>query len=96
MQQENRALKESQVRAGVTGLKDQRTLIQEEEEEEEEEDIEEEYEEEETSPPHVPTGKRGPPCVSLSEERGKRQCTRPLTSHRHTHQPETVTCFTFR
>ncbi|GAA6234826.1 myomegalin-like isoform X5 [Lates japonicus] len=112
LQEENKALKESQGRAGVLGLrtnteKNHRGLSREEEEEEEdeeedigeedeEEDIEEEEEEEEedeeeeTSPMLV--GKRGPLCGSLSEEPGKRHCTRPssldlgtLTSHR----PET-------
>ncbi|XP_070775639.1 myomegalin-like [Enoplosus armatus] len=98
--QENQALKESQGRAGVEGLRtnteeNRRSLNQEEEEEEdeeeeeeeEEEDIEEEDEEEEIFP--VPVGKRGLPRVS--DDRGKRQCTRPgsLTSHHHTRQPET-------
>ncbi|XP_039998702.1 myomegalin-like isoform X3 [Xiphias gladius] len=116
LQEENQALKESQGRAGVLGLrtnpeKNHRSLNQEEEEEDKEEDIEEEdieeedieeeeeeeeedEEEEETTPALV--GKRGPQCVSLSEERGKRHCTRPhsldlgtLTSHRHTYQTET-------
>ncbi|XP_070701394.1 myomegalin-like isoform X2 [Pempheris klunzingeri] len=99
LQQENQALKESQGRAGVVGLrtntdKNPRSASQEEdeeeEEEEEEEDIVEEDEEEEASP--VTVGKRGhPPCVGLRDEGGKRQCTRPpaLTSHLHTHQPET-------
>ncbi|XP_070831104.1 myomegalin-like isoform X8 [Chaetodon trifascialis] len=85
LQQENQALKESQGRAGAAGLrlKNHRSLNQEEEEEEEEEIEEEDEDEEETSPQHLPMGKRGPPRVSLSDERGKRQCTRP------THQPET-------
>lgn len=65
--------------------------LNQEVDEEEEEDIEEEDEEEETSP--VTVLKRGHPFVSLSDEGGKRQCTRPraLTSHHHTHQLETVT-----
>ncbi|KAG7214689.1 hypothetical protein INR49_010581 [Caranx melampygus] len=124
LQEENRALKESQGRAGVLGLRmstenNHRGLNQEEEEEEEEEedieedgeedieeedgeedieeeDIEEEeaYEEEETLP--VTVGKRGPLCVSLSEDRGRRHCMRPrsldlgkVTSRHHTHQTET-------
>ncbi|XP_045907547.1 myomegalin-like [Micropterus dolomieu] len=101
LQQENQALKESQGCAGAVGLrtnaeKNRRGLHQEEEkeekeeeEEEEEEDIEEEDEVEETSP--VPVGKRCLSSVSLSDERGKRQCTRPrsLTLHQHIHQPET-------
>ncbi|XP_022610484.1 myomegalin-like isoform X2 [Seriola dumerili] len=115
LQEENQALKESQGRAGVLGMRmntetNHRSLNQEEEEEEyeeeeeeeeedeeedmEEEEEEEEDEEEETSP--VPVGKRGSLCVSPSEERGKRHCTRPrsldlgkLTSRHNTHQTET-------
>lgn len=87
LQQENQALKESQGRAGAVGLRtNAKTNLKSltlEEEEEEEEDTEEEEEEEETSPQNVPVGKRGPPCVTLSDERGKRQCTRPLTSRHH-------------
>ncbi|XP_031710402.1 myomegalin isoform X3 [Anarrhichthys ocellatus] len=93
LQQENQALKETRGRAGVVRLRtnperNHRSLNQEEEIEEEE-DIEEEDEEEETSP--VPVGKRGHPGVSLSDERVKRHCKGPrsLTSHHHTHQPET-------
>ncbi|XP_050926027.1 myomegalin isoform X4 [Lates calcarifer] len=116
LQEENKALRESQGRAGVLGLrtnteKNHRGLSREEEEEEEdeeedieeeedeEEDIEEEEEEddeeEETSPMLV--GKRGPLCGSLSEEPGKRHCTRPssldlgtLTSHRPETEAEPV------
>lgn len=103
LQQENQALTESRHRSGVLGLRtnpershgglnpeeEEEEEDEESEEEEEEEDIEEEDEEEETSP--VPVGKRGHPCVSLSEERGERDCKRPrcLTSHHHTHQPDT-------
>lgn len=72
------------------------TLREEEEEEEEdsyrvEEEEEEEYteEEEETYKQNVSALKRGPPSLSLSNERGKRQCTRPLTSHHYQLQ---VTC----
>ncbi|XP_047188050.1 myomegalin-like isoform X4 [Scophthalmus maximus] len=106
LQKENQALKESQGRAGVLGLRTDTgnnhgslNWEEEEEDDEEEEDIEEEEEEEEedeemgTSP--VPVGKRRPLSVSLSEERGKRLCTRPSsldlstsTSHRHTLQTE--------
>ncbi|XP_068557567.1 myomegalin-like isoform X2 [Cebidichthys violaceus] len=92
LQQENQALKETRGRAGVVGLRtnperNHRSLNQEEELEEA---IEEEDEEEETS--SVPVGKRGHPCVSLSDERVKRHCKGPrsLTSHHHTHQPEEV------
>nr|XP_046263627.1 myomegalin-like isoform X3 [Scatophagus argus] len=101
LQQENQALKES---CEVVGLrtntkKNLKSLIQEEEDEEEEDEEEEEQEEEDTeeeeeeeegeeTPPQL-VGKRGPPCVSLSDERGKRQCMRPLTTHHHRHQPET-------
>lgn len=53
---------------------------EEEEGEEEERDSEKG---EDTAPQSVPVGKRGPPRVALSKERGKRQCTRPLTSHHH-------------
>lgn len=65
-------------------------------EEEQEEDIEKEDEEEEMSP--VPVGKPGHPCVSLSDERGKRHCKRPrcLTPRHLTHQPDTVTHYTFK
>ncbi|XP_054479277.1 myomegalin-like [Anoplopoma fimbria] len=93
LQQENQALKETRGRAGVVGLRknlerNHRSLNQEEEKEEEE-DIQEEDEEEERSP--VAVGKRSHPCVSLSDERGKRHCKGPrsLTSHHHHHQPET-------
>ncbi|XP_075954462.1 myomegalin-like [Anarhichas minor] len=93
LQQENQALKDTRGQAGVVRLRtnperNHRSLNQEEEIEEEE-DIEEEDEEEETSP--VPVGKRGHPGVSLSDERVKRHCKGPrsLTSHHHTHQPET-------
>ncbi|KAM7379228.1 hypothetical protein PAMP_004793 [Pampus punctatissimus] len=58
---------------------------EEEEGEEEEEDIEEEEEDEEEEISSVPVGKRGPPCVSLIEESGKRRCTRPCSLD----QPET-------
>nr|XP_020471629.1 myomegalin-like [Monopterus albus] len=89
VQQENRVLKEAQGPAGFLGLKtniekNPRSVNQEEEKEDIEEDKEDD-EEEEISP--VSTGKRGPPCVSLSEKRGKRHCTRP--SHHRTHQTET-------
>lgn len=97
LQQENQALKESQGQAGVGGLrtngkKNLENLSQEEEEEEEEE--EDIVEEEEMPPQNVHVGKRGPPCVSLSSERGKRQRTRPPSSHHH--QPDTVTNCTFK
>ncbi|XP_031137029.2 myomegalin isoform X2 [Sander lucioperca] len=92
LQQENQALKESQGRAEVVGLRtnpgrNHRSLNQDEEEQEE--DIEKEDEEEEMSP--VPVGKPGHPCVSLSDERGKRHCKRPrcLTPRHLTHQPDT-------
>ncbi|KAM3604183.1 uncharacterized protein V6R79_007437 [Siganus canaliculatus] len=91
LQQENQALKENQVRAAaLTPRTNTESLLQEEEEqEEEEEDMEEDDEEDEASPQHVPVGKRGPPCVSQSLERGKRQCTRrPVTCRRQTQQPE--------
>lgn len=95
LQQENQALKESQGQAGVGGLrtngKKNLENLSQEEEEEEEEDI---VEEEEIPPQNVLVGKRGPPCVSLSSERGKRQCTRPPSSHHH--QPDTVTNCTFK
>ncbi|CAK6952464.1 myomegalin-like isoform X6 [Scomber scombrus] len=108
LQEENQFLKANQEQAGLLGMRtnteeNHRSLNQEEkeedEEEEEEEDIEEEEEEEEDEEEEtssVPLGKRRPPCVSLSEERGKRHCTRPcsldpgtLTSHQYKHQPET-------
>ncbi|XP_078119731.1 myomegalin isoform X3 [Sander vitreus] len=92
LQQENQALKESRGRAEVVGLRtnpgrNHRSLNQDEEEQEE--DIEKEDEEEEMSP--VPVGKPGHPCVSLSDERGKRHCKRPrcLTPRHLTHQPDT-------
>lgn len=79
-----------------THTKKNLTLREEEEEEEEdsyrvEEEEEEEYteEEEETYKQNVSALKRGPPSLSLSNERGKRQCTRPLTSHHYHLQ---VTC----
>lgn len=95
LQQENKALKESRGRAGAVrlggnkqpSLRSQTWEEEEEEEGEEEEDVEKE---EGTSPQNAPAGKRGPPSVNLSKERGKRQCTRPLTA-RHS-QP--VTCHT--
>ncbi|XP_028283911.1 myomegalin isoform X3 [Parambassis ranga] len=90
LQQENQALKESQGQAGVVGLRtnterNNSSLDQEEDEEEEEE------EEEETSV--VPAGKRGPPCVRLSHEPGKRHCLRPQSldlsmSHHRTCKPD--------
>ncbi|XP_069368003.1 myomegalin-like isoform X12 [Paralichthys olivaceus] len=92
LREENQALKEG--RAGALGL---RTNIdeshrglnwEEEEEDDEEEDIEEEDEDEEEGASSMPGEKRGPPCVLVSEEQGKRHCTRPcsldlgtLTSH---------------
>ncbi|XP_008280462.1 myomegalin-like isoform X2 [Stegastes partitus] len=90
LQQENQALKEKQEEN-----RREEEEYEEEEEEEEEEGIEEEDEEVETSP--MPAGKRGHPCVSLSEESGKRHCTRPdsldlgtrTTSHLRTHQLQT-------
>uniref|UniRef100_UPI0037E7AEA3 myomegalin-like isoform X2 n=1 Tax=Semicossyphus pulcher TaxID=241346 RepID=UPI0037E7AEA3 len=84
LQQENQALKENRGRSESHRSLNQEEEEEEEEEEEYEEDIEEEDEEEETSSP-LPGGKRGPPCVSLSDERGKRQCT----SRHHTQQPDT-------
>ncbi|XP_032388029.1 myomegalin isoform X4 [Etheostoma spectabile] len=82
LQQENQSLKESR------GLRNHRILNQEEEEEQEE-DIEKEDEEGEMSP--VPVGKPGHPCVSLSDERGKRHRKRPrcVTPRHLTHQPDT-------
>ncbi|XP_041847738.1 myomegalin-like isoform X2 [Melanotaenia boesemani] len=80
LQQENRLLTESKGPAGTVGLKRnaKKNLNQEEEEVSGGED-----EEVETSP--VLPGKRGPPCSTLSNERGKRHCMRPrsldLTSH---------------
>lgn len=93
LQWENRALRESQGRPGAAGLRTVKTknlkglTLEEEEEKEDSEEEEEDIEEEE--PQNVAVRKRGPPCVSLSGERGKRQCTRPQT-YRH-RQPETVT-----
>ncbi|XP_060941034.1 myomegalin-like isoform X6 [Limanda limanda] len=101
LQEENQALKEGQ--AGAVGLRtnteeshrSQNWEEEEEEEEDEEEDIEEDIEEEdeEEGTSSVLVGKRGPPCVNVSEEPGKRRCTRPcsldlgtLTSHHYTHQ----------
>ncbi|XP_029310085.1 myomegalin isoform X3 [Cottoperca gobio] len=84
----------AQMRSALQGLQREKQAVKDsqglnQEEEEEEEDIEEDDEEEKSSP--VPVGKRCHPCVSLSDERGKRHCKRPrsLTSHHHTHQPET-------
>ncbi|XP_035025418.2 myomegalin isoform X3 [Hippoglossus stenolepis] len=104
LQEENQALKEGQ--AGALGLRTNTEEShrsqnwEEEEEEDEEEDIEEDIEEEEEEEEDeekgtssVLVGKRGPPCVNVSEEQGKRRCTRPcsldlgtLTSHHYTHQ----------
>ncbi|CAB1443016.1 unnamed protein product, partial [Pleuronectes platessa] len=103
LQEENQALKEGQ--AGAVGLRTNTEEShrsqnwEEEEEEDEEEDIEEDIEEEEEDEDEeegkssVLVGKRGPPCVNVSEEQGKRRCTRPcsldlgtLTSHHYTHQ----------
>lgn len=85
LQQENQALRESRGRAGAArlggnkqpSLKSQTWELEEEEEEDEEEHVEKE---EGTSLQNMPAGKRGPPGISLSKERGKRQCTRPVTS----------------
>ncbi|XP_062260294.1 myomegalin-like isoform X2 [Platichthys flesus] len=106
LQEENQALKEG--KAGALGLRtntkeshrSQNWEVEEEEDEEEdiEEDIQEDEEEEEEEGEEegkcsVLVGKRGPPCVNVSEEQGKRRCTRPcsldlgtLTSHHYTHQ----------
>ncbi|XP_056149719.1 myomegalin-like [Lampris incognitus] len=80
LQQENQALKDSRGRPGAPAtnpeMRPSLALLEKMEEEEiEEEEDEEEYDEVET--PSVPAGKRGPPCASLREEEGKRQCTRP-------------------
>lgn len=86
LQQENQALRESRGRAGAARLGGNKqpslkSQTWELEEEEEEEDEEEHVEKEEgTSLQNMPAGKRGPPGISLSKERGKRQCTRPVTS----------------
>ncbi|TNM97762.1 hypothetical protein fugu_014008 [Takifugu bimaculatus] len=100
---ENRVLGESRARAGAVALRthtEKNLTLREEEEEEEEEDSyrveeeeEEEYteEEEETYKQNVSALKRGPPSLSLSNERGKRQCTRPLTSHHYQLQAESET-----
>ncbi|KAM9322882.1 myomegalin-like [Pholidichthys leucotaenia] len=98
LEQENRALKESQGGAGVAALRTQtekhhNSPGQGEEElidEEEEEDVEDD-DAEEMHP--VQTGKRGPPCVGLSDEPQKRHCSRPRsldlrTSHNRPLQPE--------
>lgn len=78
------------------GTNAEKSLILREEEgedsdREEEEEEEEEYSEEEveTFDQTVSVLKRGPSSVSLSDDRGKRRCTRPLTSRYH--QPQTVT-----
>lgn len=94
LQWENRALRQSQGQPGAAGPRTVTTnnlkgLTLEEEEEKEDSEEEDIEEEEETSPQNVAVKKRGPPCVSLSGERGKRQCTRPQTYHHH--PPETVT-----
>lgn len=86
LQQENQALKESRGRARVVGLRGNkqpslRSQTWEEEEEEEGDEDEDVEKEEGISPQNVPAGKRGPPSINLSKERGKRQCTRPLTYH---------------
>lgn len=67
-------------------------ILREEEEEDSDREEEEEYTEEEveTYDQNVSVLKRGPSSVSLSDDRGKRQCMRPLTSHYH--QPQTVMC----
>lgn len=87
LQQENQALKESQGRVAAVGLRTNKqinlkSLTWEEEEGEGDEERDSEKEED-TALQSVPVGKRGPPRVALSKERGKRQCTRPLTSHHH-------------
>ncbi|XP_076000607.1 myomegalin isoform X2 [Genypterus blacodes] len=100
LQRDNQALQESQERAGGLGTntyqEEEEDEEQEEEEEEEysEEEGDEEYEEEEVSLSLV--GKRGPPDVKLSDEQGKRLCTRPQSldlsirsSHHVPHQAET-------
>lgn len=86
LQQENLALKESQGQTGVVGL---RTNT-----EKNISSLDQEEDEEETSV--VPVGKRGPPCVGLSHEPGKRHCLRPQSldlskSHHRTCKPGMVT-----
>ncbi|XP_069013277.1 myomegalin-like isoform X4 [Embiotoca jacksoni] len=92
LQQENQAWKESQGRARAVGLRTNTEKTHGTVNQEEEEDIEEDNEEEEETSP-VLVGKRGPPCVSLCDEPGKRRCMRPrsldLTSHHRTYQPLT-------
>lgn len=57
-------------------------------EEEEEGDEEEDVKKAQGAPlQNTPAGKRGPPVISPSKERGKRQCTRPVTSQHN--QPVT-------
>ncbi|KAM9844848.1 LOW QUALITY PROTEIN: myomegalin [Aulostomus maculatus] len=79
LQQENQLLKENLNQRGINS-----------EEEEEEEDIEEEEveEDEEEEIYSATVGKRGPPSFSVSEERGKRRCTRQHSLDHHSQQPE--------
>ncbi|CAJ1072092.1 myomegalin-like [Xyrichtys novacula] len=84
LQQENQALKENKGRAPFESLNQDREEEEEEEEEEEDSFEEGDDEEEEVSSPSMSVGKRGHPSVSLSGERGKRQCM----SHHHTQQPD--------
>lgn len=85
LQQENQTLRESGGRAGAARLrgnkhpspKSQTWELEEEEEGDEEERVEKE---EGASLQNMPAGKRGAPGIGLSQERGKRQCTRPVAS----------------
>lgn len=92
---ENRALRERRARAGAVALRanaEKNLILREEEEEDSDEEEEEEYTEEEveTYDQSVSVLKRGPSSVGLSDDGGKRQCMRPLTSLYH--QPQTVMC----
>lgn len=89
---ENRLLREDRAGAAAVRTNAEKSLILrgEEEEEDSEREQEEEYTEEEVEPydQNVSVLKRGPSSVCLSDDRGKRQCLGPLTSHYH--QPQTV------
>ncbi|XP_067385108.1 myomegalin-like isoform X5 [Channa argus] len=111
LQQENQALKGQAAVLGLRTTTENnhrspnRQDLEEDKEEEEEVDIDTEEEEQEEEDEEedevektcrVPIGKRGPPCVGLNEERGKRHCVRPcsldlgmLTSFPQLHQTET-------
>ncbi|XP_034039061.1 myomegalin-like [Thalassophryne amazonica] len=93
LQQENNNLKESRERAAVLHRKENHSNLNREEDEEQEH-LEEEEEEEEKAAP-LQAGKRGPPSVRLSDEPGKRHCTRPssldlstLAARRYRHHAE--------